>query len=523
MDEKVPWEAICMSLTLELLPTHDVTDERALARFLDRLEAQLEQLNSTHSELAFVQYQTKQRPAGMEELETVQAALMTNSDYQAVVARFLGKVEDPLLARRLVVWDQAFRGARVSAHAGVRALVNEISDTIVSCKYDVLGQELDLGGVRLLLRTETNRDRRRAGWLSFAPLSKRLDGRTRELFKLRNELARTEGFETYAHMMLNAQGLSLTQVRSILEELSLASGPAYRNLLEEGAARNNIGRVQPWDIKFLLDGVGGLPARYFARESIIPRLEEYARDHGLDLKTLGISVHMLDIPYNGLCMTVSPKDIRILGNWAAGHNYYKTAFHELGHALHSAFSNPGSYILRREPSVFSEAMAELNGYTVQDPGWLTHMGLSPSEVASAGTAAMGPWFAYVRQRTAHALFEYEAYANPDAELDLINAGIEARVLGCSMDESPRWAAEPNAWYSAYPVYWQNYVLADVVASQIHHDLVRRFGTVWRNPAALEYVRTHYWAPAGAVDWQEKLLRGTGEPLNTRALVADLSH
>ncbi|HWI52981.1 MAG TPA: M3 family metallopeptidase [Symbiobacteriaceae bacterium] len=511
-----------MSLTVEPLDVRTVRDEPSLRIFLDALEEQLQRLGSAISEMAFAQYQTKRRPEGMAEAEGAQAALMLNPDYEAVVARFLGKVEDPLLERRLSVWHQAFRGARVSSNPAVRALVSEISDTIVAHRYDVQGQEFDLGGVRHLLRTETNRDRRRAAWLAFAPLSRSLDARTRELFRLRNSLARTEGFETYVHMQMDAQGLSLPQVRTILEELAAASEPAYRALIEEGASRQKLGRIQPWDVKFLLDGVGGLPISYFPRARIIARLAEWAMQHGLDLKALGISVHMLDIPYNGLCVGVTPRDIRILGNWADGHNYYKTAFHELGHALHSAFSDPGSFVLRREPAVFSESMAEMIGYTVQDPGWLAHAGLTASEVASAGTQAMGPWFAYLRQRTAHALFEYEAYANPDADLDLINAGIEARVLGCGMDESPRWAAEPNAWYSRYPVYWQNYVLADVVASQIHHDLRRRFGGLWQNPQALEHVRQHFWAPGGAVDWQEKLVRGTGEALNTRALVADLT-
>ncbi|HLN64750.1 MAG TPA: M3 family metallopeptidase [Symbiobacteriaceae bacterium] len=511
-----------MASPLEPVAIATVTDEPSLRVFLDQLEAHLEELSATTSELLFTQYQTRRRPEGLEEAETAHARIMSNEAYQELVAKYRGRVADPLLARRLEVWHQAFRGARVSARAEVRALVNEISDTIVQFRYDVQGQELDLGAVRNVLRTEPNRERRRAAWLSFAPLSQKLAARTRELFHLRNGLARAEGFETYAHMQMDAQGLTLSQVKATLEELALASAPTYKALLEETGARQKLGRVQPWDVKFLLDGEGSLPVGYFPRSGIIGRMEEWGRDHGHELAQLGISVHFMEIPYNGLCVTVRPGDIRILANPSDGHNYYKTAFHELGHALHSAFSAPGSFILRREPSVFSEAMAELMGYTVNDPGWLATMGLRPSEVATAGAMTMGPWFAYLRQRSAHALFEYEAYANPDGELDLINAGIESRLLGCELDESPRWAAEPNAWYSRYPVYWQNYVLADVVASQIHHDLVRRFGSVWRSQEALAYVKEQYWRPGGSVDWQEKLRRGTGEPLNTKALVADLT-
>ncbi|MGE5673090.1 MAG: M3 family metallopeptidase [Mycobacterium leprae] len=511
-----------MRLDLEPLACEHVHDETSLALFLDRLEEQLKRVDAAHSQLAFTQYQTRQRPEGMDEVEAVRASLMTNPDYQRVVSQWVGRVDEPMLGRRLVLWEKSFSQARVSSRPEIRRLVNEISDTIVQFKYQVQGDTLDLGGVRNVLRTEVNRARRQAAWLSFAPLSRQLEAKTRLLFKLRNEAAQAEGYRTYVEMQLQSQGLTLEQVKAILEELVVASDPAYKRLMAEGAARHHLDQVQPWDVKFLLDGEGSLPIRYFPRAGIIPRLEEWGRDHDAVLSDLGISIHFMDIPYNGLSMTMNERDIRILANPADGHNYYQTAFHELGHCLHSAYNNPGSYILRREPSIFSESMAEMMGYLVDDADWLRHHGLSEEDVAAAGTVAMGPWFAYIRQRSAYALFEYEAYANPDGDLDTLFAATEARVLGCAFDPSPRWAAEPNAWYSRYPVYWQNYVLADVVASQIHHDLKHRFGSFWRNQEAIAYVRQQYWAPGASIDWQEKLERGTGERLNTRALVADLS-
>lgn len=505
----------------ERLDPASVTDEPSLKDLLDRLESQLEQASSRLSLLLFEQYESKKRPPALAEAEAAQAAIMTDAGYQELVARWVGRVDDPLLARRLVAWQRTFQGARVSARADIRALVNEISDAIVAFRYQVQGEELDLGAVRHILRVEKDRERRRAAWLSFAPLSEKLAARTRELFTLRNEAARAEGFATYAHMQIAAQGLELEQVKGILEELAAKSDPAYRQIIAAGAERHGLDQVQPWDVKFLLDGEGGLPKQYFPKSGILGRLEEWGRLHGVDLAELGIKVYFMDIPYNGLCMSIGRRDIRILGNPSDGHNYYKTSFHELGHALHSAYNDPGSYILRREPSVFGEGMAEMMGYTVNEPGWLAHVGLSAAEIASAAREGMGPWFAYLRQRSAHALFEYEAYANPDGDLDRINAEVEARVLGCAVDATPRWASEPNAWYSRYPVYWQNYVLADVVASQIHHDLRRRFGSVWGSREAVTYMREQYWAPGGSVEWQEKLVRGTGAPLSTTALVADL--
>jgi len=500
-----------------------VRDEASLVRFLDQLEARLEAISETVSQMEFTQYETKVRPPQMQEWEAAEAALLNNTDYQETVSRFQDRVCDPLLARRLTQWQRTFRAARVSARPEIRQLVNAISDEIVRFKYTVQGETLDLGGVRNVVLNEPDRERRRAAWLSFAPLSRHLDGPTRELLHLRNAGAKAEGFETYAHMQMQAQGLTLAQVVATLEELQKASAASYRSILGEGAERCGIGagQVQPWDVKYLLGRQDGMPEKTFRRAGIADRLAEWGRDHGCELERLGISVHWMDIPYNGLCLQLGRGDIRILGNPVDGHTYYETAFHELGHSLHAAFSNPGSPILLSEPAVFAEGMAEMLGYTANDPDWLRHVGLGEAEVAAAGRLSLGPWFTYLRQRSAYALFEYAAYADPDGPLDRTMAEVEARQLGCAVDESPRWAAEPNAWFSRYPVYWQNYVLADVVASQIHHDLRRRFGSVWRNQAAVDYMREQYWAPGGAVDWQEKLRRGTGEDLSTAALVADL--
>lgn len=504
------------------LSTHQVGDEAALAGLLDQVEAQLQELHRRGAQLSFDQYQSRERSLELEQVETLQAELMSTPQYQALVNRFAGRVIDPLLARRLGAWQQAFRGARVSGRPAIRRLVSEISDYLLRHRYVIGGQELGLSAVRHILRTDPDRQRRREAWHAFAPLSQALAGRTRELFALRNEAAREEGFPTYVEMQLDAQGLTQAQVEGALTSLAGDSATAYQQVLEAGAERHGLAQIEPWDLRFLLEGQGTLSRTRFPRTAIEPRLHQWAQLHGFDLNRLGISVHFLEIPYNGLCIGIHPRDIRILGNPTDGLSGHKTSFHELGHALHSAHSDPGSFILRREPSVFSEAMAELLGYVVLDPEWLAHQGLSDAEVEAAEREAVGAWFAYLRLRSAHALFEYRAYADPRADLDRVCGEVEAAMLGCTFDPTPRWAGEPNAWYSRYPVYWQNYVLADLVASQIAADLRRRFGGLFRRPEAVAYLKVQYWAPGGAVDWQEKLRRGTGQGLDAAALVADLN-
>lgn len=508
-------------LELEPLHTGTVTDEETLRVFLDRLEQQLEEVVTSLGHLSYQKYRDKRAPEGLDKVEQVRAGLMRNQAYHEVVQRFQGTVTDALVARRLEVWDRLFRAARVSELPDVVRLKNRISNRIVGFTFRVQGEEVGLGRLRQILRTERDREQRRAAWMASSPLAAELGPMTRELVDLRNAAAGAAGYRSYAHMSLDFAGLDLERTVAILNELQAASENSYRTVLAEGAARAGIADVQPWDLKFILEGEYGPPASKLPVEWIQPRLAEWGRLHGIPLDDRGIAVHYLDIPFNGLCMPIASGDIRILGNVNSGLTYYKTMFHELGHALHASFSDPGAYVLRREPAVFNEGMAETMAYVVFDPEWLAHIGLPHDQVQAAVRGKLGTWFAYLRERSAWALFEYGLYANPGQNLDRLLADVESRMLGCAMDTTQRWAA--NAWYSGYPIYWQNYVLGDVIASQIHHDLRRRFGKgMWRSEESVRYVCEHYWAPGGLVEWQTKIERGTGEPLSTKALVADLS-
>jgi hypothetical protein len=510
-----------LTAELELLPAESATDEPGLRLFLDRLEQQLEQVSETIGHLSYQKYRQRRAPEELEQWEQRKAALMRNPAYHEAVSRFLSRAGDPLLERRLQVWDRLFRSSRVSELPDVLRLKNRIANRIVEFPYRVGGEQVSLGRIRQVLRLEPDRSRRRAAWESAAPLSRELAPLTQELVNLRNDAARAEGYANFARMTLHFAGLDLGETAAMLRSLQEATEPAYRELLAEAQEQAGIGRVEPWDFKFLLEGDPGIPVSLLPGDRIEERLREWGGLHGLPLERLGISCHFMDIPFNGLCMPITPSDIRILGTVSDGLLYYKTMFHELGHAMHAANADPGAYVLRREPAVWNEGMAELLGYTVYDPEWLTHVGLTAEQVTALSRGKRRVWFAYLRERSALALFEYALYERPGRNLDRTLGEVEAQIMGVTPDATPRWAA--NAWFSAYPVYWQNYVLADVIASQVHRDLRRRFGrATWGSREAMQFVRANYWVPAARAEWAEKLTRGTGRPLAIADLVADLT-
>jgi hypothetical protein len=482
-----------------------------LRTLLDHQEARLHEIRTALGRLQFQQYEERRPQPGMPELEAQQAAIQRDPATAEAVAEWHGlDAGDPLLNRRVELWSRTIRRAKVEGDAEILRLRRELANDLVAARYNVGGREMDLGGVRDALRKEPAAERRRLAWLSFGPLSQRLDGRLRQLMHLRNSRAREAGYGGYVDLALSQAGLERDPVEAILRRLCAATDATFGRLLDGH-------RVAPWDVGYLLEGQAAPPADLFPRSEMLPRLDAWALAHGLAGERSGISVHFIDIPYNGLTMAIDPpRDVRVLLNPGDGHLYYKLLWHEYGHALHATGNAQPSHVLRQEPAVFNEAMAESLAFFTLDPEWVTSLGADPEVILRAN---LGAWLLWLRTRSAHALFEYAAYDDPDADLDAAYAAVEARYLGARQDPAPRWAA--NAWFTSYPVYWQNYVLGDVVAAQIHGAMRAQLGRVNGNPESIAFLREHFWAPGGSVDWQEKLRRATGRPIDPEDLISRL--
>ncbi len=497
-----------------------INSQADLQSYLDSLEGKLEELNNQISGMSFQKYLDKKPNPRMAELEQQRAAIMLDRPLSQLINDWLGKVDCSLLERRLQAWSKNLLAAQVTARQEIMLLTRNLADRIIAHRYVVHGNRYDLGAIRGMVRSSPDRELRRAAWASSSELSQELAQNMLQLFKLRNAAAQEAGFDNYVDMSLQINGMATAEVEAILQELTAATETTYQSILQAGAAKLGLSSIQPWDVQYILEQAGDVPNEHFPKDNILPALHQWGEAMGIDLKQLGISHHWIDIPYNGLTMTLNRKDIRILGNPTDGYAYYKTAFHEVGHALHSALKQVESTVLRRESGIFTEGLAEVFGYISHHPEWMRQMGLNDAQIQSALAGSLGPWFFYLRQRTAYCLFEYAAYKNPEQDLDQLFAQTEATIAGGRVDSTPRWAA--NAWYVSYPVYWQNYVLADVMSSQVHHHLEQEYGSLYNSRAAYNFVNQHYIAPGATIPWMQKIETATGTRLNAQALIADLN-
>ena len=72
-----------------------------------------------------------------------------------------------------------------------------------------------------------------------------------------------------------------------------------------------------------------------------------------------------------------------------------------------------------------------------------------------------------------------------------------------------------------PVYYQNYLLGELVASQLQAALVGRCGGIVDRPEAGDFLRRDVFAPGWSLRWDELISTATGAPLSVDAFAAEL--
>ncbi len=494
-----------------------VHDEVSLGHFFAELDTALHDLY-VRTSLCWWEKYTGGPGEGLNELERERSEIMLDPAYRALTEAWSGsRVKDPVLARKVKVLSEGIVAAGVGACPEVYTLQNEIMDRIIAFSPVVYGREVSNSERGRILRMEPDRALRREAWMSIAPLSMEVAGRTVELMSHRNSLARQAGYRDYVHLALSLSSLTKEEVLGVIEGLGRASARAFETFLAETADAEGLASVEPWDVAYLVEKSTAVPVEPFPREKIVSSLEEFARSFGADPDELGIKIVYQDIPFGGLCVPIDPpSDVRILANPQAGHNYYVTLFHEYGHGLHAYYAGGNPFILQEEPGVFCEGMAEVWSWFTYYAGWLGDLGLDRARVSEIVRAQKLRMIARHRGVAAEVAWEYGAYADPGRDLTQLHAEMEARYLLATPRPVHRWAGGP--FPSGYPIYKQNYILADVIAAATHRTLAENYGEkILGNKEVFEALAATYWRPGAARPWREKLKAFTGRDVEAASV------
>ena len=543
---------------MEIAKTTVEEREQVLSAAIGRLVAEIEPLQLQHN-VAYWQASVTGDPAAEEEAARLDTEIRTvfsrPAQYESLRAlAAAGGVADPLLARQLTLLLNAYRGQQLEPAAIARMVQLEKR---LESRFNTFRAELDGRHVldndlrRVLVESDDSAERRRA-WEAAKQIGTEVTPELLDLVRLRNEAARSLGFDNYYTMHLTLDELDETELFDLLDELERGTRPLfedYKRCLDARlAGRFGVApaELRPWhcaDPFFQEAPAAELDLdHHFANRPLEQLLERSFAAVGLDVRDLLTRADLYERTgksQHAFCMCMDHgEDIRVLCNLRPTQYWMGTLLHEFGHAVYDLHVDRTLPFLLRDPAhiLTTEASAMLFGRLPKDAAWLEHHAGVPADEARAVAAACArasrdQLLVQTRWMLVMCHMERALYRDPGQDLDSLWWDLVEHYQSVRRPagrRSPDWASKVH--FSTAPVYYQNYMLGEMMASQLQAHLRRVVlgggpGVEARyvsSPEVGAFLVERLYRGGRVLDWRETLRRATGGALSAAAFVEELA-
>ena len=462
-----------------------------------------------------------------------------------------GDINNPVLARELAVLYNMYLENQIDATL-LKQMVDlqtKIEQNFSTFRGRINGKEVTNNHILEILKDSTDSKQRKKAWLASKQVGAVLEKDIIKLVKLRNKAAKKLGFENYHTMALTLAEQDVEEISRLFDELGELTDEPFKKLKKEidtvlaGNCGIDTAQLQPWhyhdpffqetpmiyplDLDTYYKGKKPkeLAAKFYAGigmpvESILANSDLYER------KGKNPHAFCTDIDRQG--------DVRILCNIKDTETWMETTLHELGHAVYDKYHDPKvPYLLRTPAHIFTtEAIAMMFGRLSRNPNWMQQMlGLTDADRDRiAGTAekyAVMKQLIFARWALVMFNFEKQMYVDPDQDLNELWWRMVRRyqyVHKPAGRNAPDWAAK--AHFSIAPCYYHNYLLGELLASQLHHSIVTKVLKLSSDekvsyvgkPEIGNYLRKNVFEPGAVYPWNEMIKRATGEYLTPKYFV-----
>jgi len=213
-----------------------------------------------------------------------------------------------------------------------------------------------------------------------------------------------------------------------------------------------------------------------------------------------------------------------------------TLLHEFGHSVYSSKNIPPSmpYVLRMEAHILTtEGVAMMFERLAKRRAWLEKMGGKVADPGAFDEAAAKTLryrlLIFSRWCQVMLRFEKAMYENPDQDLNKLwwdQVEKYQMVKRPPARNAPDYASKIHI--VSAPVYYHNYMMGELFASQVHHAIAREVAHE-ADPDKVVYVgdkgvgdfmKKRVFEPGRSLPWNELTRHATGDLLNARAFAAD---
>jgi peptidyl-dipeptidase A len=430
---------------------------------------------------------------------------------------------------------------------------NAVEKAFNDFRADVDGKQLTDNQVRGILSSSKDSTKLKEAWEASKAVGKVIEPDLKELVILRNQAAKQLGFKNFHALRLHLNEQDSEQLLKLFDELdTLTRGPfaeAKKEIDAKLAANYRIpeNELRPWHYH----------DPFFQETPAISEADLDAPFRNTDLRKMirsfyeGIGLPVDDVlqrsdldehPHknpHAFCTDIDRKgDVRVLGNIQQDNRWASTLLHEFGHATYSTNNNDIPqflpYPLRTSSNILTdEGVAMMFERLSKRAQFLKEMNIkvdNPKAYDEAGARALRlQLLIFSRWCQVMLRFEKSMYEDPSQDLNKLWWGLVEKYQMLKRPEgrnAPDYASKIHIVVA--PVYYHNYMMGELFASQVHHAIARDVykgadpSTVIyvNNKEVGDFMRRRIYEKGRMLAWDELTKEATGESLTPKAFAED---
>ena len=423
-------------------------------------------------------------------------------------------------------------------------LSNNIEQTFSKYRAIIDDKKLTDNEIDKILENSIDNDELEKTWKSSKQIGGLVNNKVIELVKLRNEAAHKLGYNNYHQMSLKLSELEPEFLDNLFDKLDELTGPKFLEIKNEIddylSVHYSISKeeLMPWHYqdKFFQQGpsIYNLDLdKYFENENIEKITDDYFDGIGLDIKDMlsNSDLYEKEGKYqHAYCTQIDKEgDVRVLCNIKSNYKWMGTMLHEFGHAVYDKYVSPSlPWVLREHSHIFTtEAIAMLFGRLASNPNWLVEMiNISEQEKdeISENSFKTLQLEQIIFSRWVQVIYRFEKamFENPNRDLNSLWWELVEKYQGLKKPEGrnePDWASKIHI--ALYPVYYQNYMLGELLASQLYSFIKEKvikdssieMASFVNKKEVGEYLKNLFFSYGALYKWDKLIKTSTGEELN----------